>query len=95
MQASLAVVGSMLGIFSWWLGKDSAWLLGGLLLFAVIPVTFVVILPTNKELQNPELDVSSPKAEQLLRRWNFLHAVRSALSLLAFLIFLYALQNKP
>ena len=94
MQASLAVVGSLLGFASWWIGKDAAWLLGGMLLFAVIPFTLVVILPTNRELESDNLDVSSAKAERLLRRWSALHAVRSGLGLVAFLIFLFALQRK-
>jgi hypothetical protein len=46
MQASLAVVGS-LAFASWWIGKNSAWLLGGILLPAVIPFTLVVISRTN------------------------------------------------
>jgi uncharacterized membrane protein len=94
MQASLAVVGSLFAFASWWIGKDSAWLLGGILLFAVIPFTVVVIFPTNKELESDNLDISSAKAEQLLRRWSALHAVRGGLSLVAFVIFLIALQRK-
>jgi hypothetical protein len=94
MQASLTIVGSLLAFASWWIGKDAAWLLGGMLLFAVIPFTLVVILPTNKELESANLDVSSARAERLLRRWGALHAVRSGLGLVAFLIFLFALQRK-
>ncbi|HEY6287936.1 MAG TPA: hypothetical protein VIW48_00675, partial [Nitrospiraceae bacterium] len=37
MQAPLAVTGSLLAFLSWWLDKDSAWLMGGVLLFAVVP----------------------------------------------------------
>jgi hypothetical protein len=51
-------------------------------------------LPTNRELESDNLDVSSAKAERLLRRWSALHAVRSGLGLMAFLIFLFALQRK-
>ena len=94
MQASLAIVGSLLALASWWIGKDVAWLLGGVLLFAVIPFTLVVIFPTNKELESDKLDVSSAQPERLLRRWGALHAVRSGLSLVAFVIFLFALQRK-
>jgi Domain of unknown function (DUF1772) len=94
MQASLAVVGSVLAFASWWIGKDAAWLLGGGLLFAVIPFTLVGILPTNKKLESDTLNISSPEAERLLRRWNALHGVRSGLSLVAFSIFLYALGRK-
>ena len=95
MQASLAVAGSLFALTSWLIGKDSAWLLGGLLLLAVIPFTLIVIFPVNKRLESSDLDVSSQAAEQLLRRWGALHAVRGALSLVAFLIFLFALQRKP
>jgi hypothetical protein len=94
MQASLTIVSSLLALVSWWIGKDAAWLLGGMLLFAVIPFTLVVILPTNKELESADLDVTSAKAERLLRRWGALHAFRSGLGLVAFLIFLFALQRK-
>jgi hypothetical protein len=95
MQASLAVAGSLFALASWLIGKDSAWLLGALVLLAVIPFTLMVIFPVNKGLESPSLDVSSKEAEQLLRRWGALHAVRGALSLVAFLIFLFALQRKP
>ena len=94
MQASLAVVGSLLALTSWWVGKQTAWLVGCLFLFAVVPFTLIVIFPTNKKLESVTLDVSSARAEQLLCRWNALHAVRSGLSLVAFLIFLYALHRK-
>lgn len=94
MQASLALAGSVLALISWWNDKQQVWLLGGALLFAVIPFTLIVILPTNKELQSDDLDVSSARAGLLLRRWNALHAVRSGLAIVAFLIFLYALQLK-
>jgi hypothetical protein len=93
MQAGLAVGGSVLAFVSAWISRDPAWLVGGALLFAVVPFTFIVIFPTNKKLKSEELDVSSAEAERLLRLWNKLHAVRSALSLLAFLIFLFALKH--
>ena len=94
MQASLALTGSVLAFFSAWLSRDPAWIVGGALLFAVIPFTFLVIFPTNKKLQSAELDVTSAEAERLLRLWGRLHAVRGVLSLLAFAVFLYALKSK-
>jgi hypothetical protein len=94
MQASLAVTGSILAFISWWLEKDTAWLIGGVLLLAVVPFTLIVILPTNKMLESDKLDSSSAHAEQLLRRWGRLHAVRSGLSFLAFVIFLFALRHR-
>jgi predicted RNA-binding protein YlqC (UPF0109 family) len=53
-----------------------------------------VILPTNKRLESQELDLHSEEAGRLLRRWGWLHAIRSILSGVAFLVFLYALAAK-
>jgi uncharacterized membrane protein len=93
MQAPLALVGSFLAFLSGWLEKDSAWLLGGAFLFAVIPFTYIVILPTNAKLENDELDFCSGHAEHLLSIWGRLHAVRSGLSTVAFAIMLLALRG--
>jgi Domain of unknown function (DUF1772) len=46
-------------------------------------------LPTNKRLLSPALDRGSAEAELLLAYWGRLHAVRSVLSGLALLLFLY------
>jgi uncharacterized membrane protein len=92
MQASPAVIGSFLAALSWWLDKNVAWLIGGILLFAVVPFTLIVILPTNKKLESDELDSSSAQTEHYLCLWGRPHAVRSLLSFLAFSIFLIALR---
>src|SRR5882762_820049 len=90
MQASLAALGTIAAITAWLRGAPAPWLVGGLLLGAVIPFTLIVILPTNKRLLDPTLDKGSNLAEQLLQRWAALHAVRSAMSLASFLMFLFA-----
>jgi hypothetical protein len=74
-----------------WPGATFWWLVGGLVLGAVIPFTLIVILPTNKRLLSPTLDRRSAQAGQLLTHWSALHAVRSVLSGLALLLFLYLL----
>src|SRR5260370_42360387 len=91
MQAPLAVIGSLAALISWWFDRGLAWLVGGLLLLLIIPFTFFVILPSNKLLESRELDLRSEKAGRLLRRWGRLHAVRSILSGMAFVIFLLRL----
>ena len=91
MQAPLAVVGSLAALISWWFDRGLAWLIGGLLLLLIIPFTLVVILPTNKRLESRELDLRSEEAGRLLRRWGRLHAVRSILSGVAFVLFLLRL----
>jgi hypothetical protein len=91
MQAPLAVVGSFAALTSWWFDRGLSWLIGGLLLLLIIPFTFIAILPTNKRLESRELDLRSEEAGHLLRRWGRLHAVRSILSVVAFVIFLLRL----
>jgi hypothetical protein len=90
MQATLAALGLLSSIAAWVAGATFWWLVAGTLLGLVIPFTLVVILPTNKRL-DPTLDKKSSEAGALLARWSALHAVRSVLSGLALLFFLYLL----
>jgi hypothetical protein len=90
MQASLAVVGSSLAIAAWLTGAGLVWLLAGLVLGSVVPFTLLVMWPTNKQLEDPGLDTTSELARSLLVRWGYLHGVRSALSLLALILMLFA-----
>ena len=93
MQVSLAGIGFLTSIAAW-LTSGSVWcLVGGSLLVAVIPFTLIVILPTNKKLLDPSLDKNSALASELLIRWGRLHAVRSLLSLISFLIFVIMLSG--
>lgn len=96
MQATLAPVGLVSSIAAWLAGATFWWVLAGALLASVIPFTLFVILPTNKVLLSPTLDRRSIEAERLLARWGALHAVRSVLSGVALLLFLYlAIFKKP
>ena len=88
MQAPLAVVGFLCATLAWLAGSSIWWLLGGTLLGLVVPLTFAVILPTNKRLLSPDLDQRSEETQQLLEKWNQLHGVRSGLSTIALIIFL-------
>ncbi|HLM80729.1 MAG TPA: DUF1772 domain-containing protein [Terriglobales bacterium] len=89
MQATLAALGAVCSMAAWLSGATFWWAVAGAALGIVIPFTLVVIFPTNKKLLSPMLDKTSAQAEQLLARWAVLHAVRSLLSGLAFLGFLY------
>ena len=89
MQATCAAVGLLSSVAAWLTGASFWWLVAGVLLGFVIPFTLIVILPTNKRLLDPTLDKRSAEAERLLSRWGRLHAVRSVLSGLALLLFLY------
>lgn len=92
MQAPLAIVGLLTAVGAWLTGDSMAWLAGGVLLGAVVPLTLFVIAPTNKQLMDATTDADPTRARALLERWNQLHAVRSALSVAALLIFLVLLD---
>jgi len=96
MQATLAAMGLVSSIAAWLAGATFWWVTAGALLGSVIPFTLIVILPTNKQLLNPALDRRSRETGQLLARWGTLHAVRSVLSALSLLLFVYLLVfTKP
>jgi uncharacterized membrane protein len=88
MQVPLAVVSTIAGVVSWFMTDQILWLLGALLIFAVIPFTLIVIMPTNNILLAPGVDKASPTTRALLEKWGTLHAVRSILSLVASSLFL-------
>ena len=96
MQVTLATVCLLSSIAAWLAGATFWWVVAGALQVSVIPFTLIVILPTNKQLLSPTLDRRSVLAERLLALWGTLHAVRSVLSGVALLLFLYlAIFRKP
>lgn len=88
MQAPLAVICLISSIVSWLLGSSIWWLIAGIMVGAVVPFTIIVIMPTNKQLLNPKVDKDSPHTKALLEKWGKLHAVRTVLTMAAFVIFL-------
>jgi hypothetical protein len=90
MQASLAVAGSLLALAAWLVGTGLVWLLAALLLGAVVPFTLIVMWPTNRRLEDVNLDPTSELARSLLARWGHLHDIRSGLSLIALILMLFA-----
>jgi uncharacterized membrane protein len=90
-QVSLAIAGFLSALAAGRFTSDARWLIGGGLLVSVVPFTAVVILPTNKKLLDPATANDLDLAEKLLTRWGRLHSVRSILSLVSLLMFLFAL----
>ena len=74
------------------LGGRVGWLVGGLLLASVVPFTFLAIMPTNSALLAPDAARDLTRVAELLARWNRLHAVRSALSVAAFVLLTWLLH---
>ena len=92
MQALLAVMGGVAGVLTWALRGGLSYLVGALLLLAVVPFTLLVVLPTNKRLLALHAQGDVGHAHELLQRWNGLHAVRTALSVAAFAVMLSGLR---
>jgi uncharacterized membrane protein len=93
-QVSLAIAGFLSALAAWRSRSDARWLIGGGLLVSVVPFTAGVILPTNKRLLDPATANDLDLAEELLTRWGKLHAVRSILSLVSLLMFLFTLGKR-
>ena len=90
MQASLAVIGFVLGLLAWWQTGNGAWLLGAVVLITNWPYTLLGIMPTNQKLMATDSASAGPESRALIERWSGLHAVRSALGFIATTIFLWA-----
>jgi hypothetical protein len=90
MQASLAVLGGLLGITAWITTSDWRWLLGGLVLLANWPFTYFAIMPINNRLMSTPEAQAGVETRRLIERWGRLHAGRSALGAAATLTFFWA-----
>jgi hypothetical protein len=89
MQASLAIVSFLAGALAWLLGGGIEWLVGAVMIGLVVPFTFIAVMPTNHQLLAPGRDLASVETRALLE--GRLHAVRSALSLVASVVYMVLL----
>ena len=92
MQASLAVLGFLLGVTAWWQTGRAAFAMGAFVLLANWPYTFFAIMPTNDRLMAMDPADAGADSRGLIERWGRLHAVRSGLGVAATAIFLWALN---
>ncbi len=90
MQATLAVVGGILGLVAYLSTRDWRWVLGAGVLLANWPYTIFVITPTNRRLMDTPPKAATAETRRMLKWWGTLHAGRSALGLAATLMFLWA-----
>jgi len=90
MQASLAIIGFLLGMLTGFQQGDWRWVAGAVLLVANWPFTLVAIMPTNHLLMQTEPEAAGPGSRALIEKWGGLHAVRTALGAVASLAFLWA-----
>lgn len=88
MQAPLAIVGFLLGMFAWWQTGNVASIVGAVLMIANWPVTLFIIMPVNRRLMT--MGRAGPESRGLIVKWGSLHALRTALGLAASVVFLLA-----
>jgi hypothetical protein len=93
MQATLALVGFILGAIAWWQTGTLAFLAGGLVILAAWPWTLLAIAPTNKALMATVIAEAGPETRARLVKWGALHRVRTLLGALAVICFLFALSG--
>ena len=92
MQASLAVIAGVLGLFAAWQTGDWRWAIGAVLMLANWPYTLLGIMPTNNKLNAIAAGSAGPASRSLIETWGRLHAVRTALGIAATLAYLWALN---
>ena len=90
MQASLALGSAVLGAAAYASSGDWRWLAGAVLIFANLPFTILVILPTNKRLQALTSAAADLGTRHAIETWARLHLVRDALGLSATAAYLWA-----
>jgi len=92
-QASFAVIACAGGLAMAVLTRRWTWLAGALAIGAVVPLTLLVIMPTNRRLLGPD-PLGDAESLRLLRRWGRLHAARTALAAAGLLAFLFSLAPR-
>lgn len=90
MQASLAVIGFILGTLEWLVTGKVIWLAGGAALLANWPFTLFAIMPVNRALKETPIERADEQTRELVERWGMLHGVRSALGAVSLGLFLWA-----
>ena len=90
MQATLAVVGFLLGVGAWWTTREVMWLAGAVVLLANWPYPRLIIMPVNHKLNAIEPERAGPESRALIVRWGSLHARRTMLGFIATGLFLWA-----
>lgn len=90
MQASLAIIGFILGALEWMVTGHVIWLAGGAALLANWPFTIFAIMPVNRKLEETPIELANEETRSLIERWGMLHGVRSVLGVFSLGLFLWA-----
>jgi uncharacterized membrane protein len=90
MQASLAIVGFLLGAWAFYETQHLLWLAGALTLLAGWPYTLIVLLPINNKLLATPIEAANAETRAQIAKWAALHGVRTALGVGATALFFLA-----
>ena len=90
MQGALALIGTVLGLIAWRQSGNALWLFGSIVLIAPWPFTLLVIKPTNDTLLAIDPQQADAHSRALIEKWGSLHAVRTALGVVASALFFAA-----
>jgi hypothetical protein len=93
MQASLAIIGFLLGLAAWQLEHSALAALGAVFIILPWPITLLLIAPTNTRLKKTPDAEAGPESRALIKRWGGLHALRTLAGLAATLTFVAALAG--
>jgi uncharacterized membrane protein len=85
MQASLALIGFVVGLAAWWQSARAGFLIGAAAMIAPWPWTLLVIKSVNDRLLATSSEQADAASRALIVKWGSLHAVRTALGAVAFL----------
>jgi hypothetical protein len=91
MQASLALVSTVLGLLAGYSTGGWVWFLGAALILAPWPWTLLVIMPVNRILEATPVEAANAQTRALIVKWGTLHAGRSVLGAAASLVYLWAI----
>jgi hypothetical protein len=88
--AVTALIGAAAGLIAGQSTIRSPWCWGALAIFCVLPFTTIAILPLQRCLLVRSREAGAVHSLAELRMWGQLHAVRTALGILANVLFLWA-----
>jgi uncharacterized membrane protein len=93
LQIGLAVLGTILGVLAWYLSSEVVWLIGAGFLVSVIPITILFIKPINDQLLDSSKQLPPNEVVDLLTQWNPRHWIRSIVSGVSFVCFLFGMSG--
>lgn len=90
MQASLALISTLLGLLTFWWTRHLPWFAGAIVIFSNWPYTLLVMLPVNKRLAAMPNDKANDEVRRLVEVWGRMHALRGGLGFAAVLLYVWA-----